>query len=496
MWNHASLGLRRLYLGALPAASVASAVTTAQVPDGRRQKRAACNHSTSVVACEAAARQRVVRIEARTLIPGRGSPVADGVVILEGPRIAYAGPATSAPATPTADVFRGEAVMPGMWDCHTHFVGFKDHSRMPIFDELMKTSPVERALRCVGHAAKFLDAGFTSVREVGGMGDAVSAAVEQGSIRGPKVYYAGDILSTTAGHGDMHEFPLESYQACPSKVGHLCDGVPECLRAVRLQLRKGASLIKICASGGVMSKVDHPMHQQFSDEELSAIVNEAHRARVTVAAHCHGKAGIMAALRAGVDSIEHGSYIDDEAIDLMLKQGTTLVPTRFIVETLKRIVGDRKIGDTPPPGLTQEQLNKLIAVQDDHRDNNSRAIRRGVKVAVGCDVFVANDIGYSGRELEYLTNLGMTPLQAIEAATANGAEILGPQAPLSGQLVVGYDADVILLTRNPLEDIGVLGDPKAVSHVWQGGLLVKPVGTTEGPVGKTYAVWDQAVPPA
>eukprot|EP00930_Biecheleria_cincta_P021651 TRINITY_DN15987_c0_g1_i1.p1 TRINITY_DN15987_c0_g1~~TRINITY_DN15987_c0_g1_i1.p1 ORF type:complete len:454 (-),score=77.39 TRINITY_DN15987_c0_g1_i1:62-1423(-) len=405
----------------------------------------------------------VVRIEATTLIPGRGSPIPAGVVILEGGKVSYAGSASAAPITPSAQVYRGEAVMPGMWDCHVHFIGCTDNPRMPIFDELLKSSVGERALRCVAHAAKYLDAGFTSVREVGGMGDAVAAAVRDGSIRGPTVFYAGDILSTTGGHGDMHEVPLECYQACPRTIGHLCDGVPECLKAVRMQLRKGASLIKICASGGMMSKVDHPMHQQFSDEELKAIVEEAHRAEVNVAAHCHGKAGIMAALRAGVDTIEHGSYLDEEAVDLMLKQGAMLVPTRFIVESLKATIGDRKVGDRPPPSLTQEQLDKLVTIYHDHRDNISLAIQKGVKIAVGCDMFVAKDIGFNGRELEFLTQMGMTPLQAIEAATANGPETLGKQAPRSGQLVAGFDADVLLLSKNPLRDIRALGDPKSVT---------------------------------
>jgi len=330
------------------------------------------------------------------------------------------------------------------------------------------------------------------VREVGGMGDAMAVAIADGSCRGPHVYFAGDILSTTGGHGDMHEVALECYQACPHTIGYLCDGVPECLKGVRAQLRKGASVIKICASGGVMSKVDHPMHQQFSDEELKAICDEAHRAKVNVAAHCHGKAGILAALRAGVDTIEHGSYVDDECIDLMLERGAMLVPTRWIFESLKRVIGDRRVGDPPPAGLDQWQADKLVSIYHDHRTNVAAAIKRGVKVAVGCDVFVADGMGFNGRELEYLTDLGMTPLQAIEAATANGAETLGPQAPRAGVLAEGWDSDVILLSRNPLEDIRVLGDARCVSHVWKLGVLVKPLQPSAGPLGRAHASWDQA----
>jgi len=434
----------------------------------------------------------LVRIEAGRLIPGRGEPIRDGVVVLDGRRIAYAGPAAGAPATDGAEVFRGAAVMPGMWDCHTHFIGCRDSSKQPVFDEVFKTSGTTRALRCVAHAAKLLDAGFTSVREVGGMGDALATAIADGSIRGPHVYFAGDILSTTGGHGDMHEVSLESYQACPHTFAYLCDGIPECLKGVRTQLRKGASVIKICASGGVMSKVDDPIHQQFSDEELKAICDEAHRAEVNVAAHCHGKAGILAALRAGVDTIEHGTHIDDECIDLMLQQGAMLVPTRWIFESLKQVIGDRKVGDAPPPGLDQWQADKLVLTYHDHKRNVSAAIKRGVKVAVGCDIFVAEGMGHNGRELEHLTGLGMTPLQAIEAATANGAETLGPLAPKTGVLVVGWDADVILLSEDPLLDIRILGEAKNVTHVWKAGALVKPFKATQGPHGKAYAAWDQA----
>jgi imidazolonepropionase-like amidohydrolase len=210
--------------------------------------------------------------------------------------------------------------------------------------------------------------------------------IEEGAIRGPNIYYAGDILSTTGGHADHHDVDLEHLAACDAPIGHLCDGVPECIKAVRLQLRKGATVIKVCASGGVMSKLDDPQHQQFSDEELCAIVEEAGRSEVIVAAHCHGKKGIMAALRAGCHTIEHGSYLDEEAVALMLEKGAILVGTRWIIERLKGIIGDRKKGDEPPPSLTQEQLNKVIDIYHDHKASMELAIKRGVPVALGTDM--------------------------------------------------------------------------------------------------------------
>ncbi len=213
-----------------------------------------------------------------------------------------------------------------------------------------------------------------------------------------------------------------------------------------------------------MSEVDHPMHQQFSDEELAAIVAEAGRAERIVAAHCHGKAGIMAALRAGCGTIEHGSFLDEEAADLMIEKGAMLVPTRFVFESL--------LGE--PELLPAYAYEKGLMVDEAHRQAMKIAIAKGVKIAAGCDIFLSGSMyGENSREIEHLINVGMTDLQAIEAATANAPETLGPQAPHSGQLAEGFAADVIALDTNPLDDRSVWGDPARVTHVWQQGSRVK-----------------------
>jgi imidazolonepropionase-like amidohydrolase len=240
--------------------------------------------------------------------------------------------------------------------------------------------------------------------------------------------------------------------------------VPEALRAVRINLRSNAKLIKICASGGVMSEVDHPVHQQFSDEELAAIVTEAARAERIVAAHCHGKPGIMAALRAGCHTIEHGSFLDEEAAQAMLNADAMLVPTRYVVDEL---LGQIDV-------LPRYAYEKGRMVADAHEAAMKLAVAMGVRVATGCDIFVSGQMyGSNSREILHLINAGMTDLQAIEAATANGPETLGPQAPRSGQLVAGYDADVIVLDTNPLNDRSVWGDPDRVTHVFKLGTRVK-----------------------
>jgi imidazolonepropionase-like amidohydrolase len=326
------------------------------------------------------------------------------------------------------------------------------------------------AARAAKNAEAALLAGFTSVREAGGLGVYLARVVAEGDLLGPSIYAPGSVLSTTGGHGDIHAFPLPAVVDNCERNGMstLCDGVPECLKAVRMQLRLGARVIKICASGGVMSELDHPVHQQFSGEELRAIVEEAGRAERVVMAHCHGKPGIMAALEAGVRTIEHGSYLDEEAAAAMRESGAILVPTRFIVEQGLR-------AKDKMPGYAYA---KLVAIADRHLEAIKIAHATGVSIAVGTDIFASGPEagmawGMNGRELVHLVEAGMTPLEAIEAGTANGPPTLGPQAPRSGVLELGHDADLIAVDSNPLDDVSVLADPVNVTRVWKAGRLVK-----------------------
>ena len=403
------------------------------------------------------------RIDATRLIPGTGDPVADGTVVIEDGRITYAGPQAEAPDVAVTHIV--DTVMPGMWDVHGHFFGIKE-ARIEAY---MATHPATSAARAIEDARLALMAGFTSIREVGGYGVFISAAINEGTVVGPTIYGSGGALSTTGGHADIHAFPLDMVHAlAEAKIASaICDGVPECLKAVRKQLRLNARVIKICASGGVMSEVDHPIHQQFSDEELRAIVEEAARAERVVAAHCHGKPGLMAALRAGVKTIEHGTYLDEEAAELMKEKDAILVPTRWIVEQLNASGREMK--------MPEYAYRKIIALIDQHRTAMKIAIQAGVRIATGTDIFISGPEywGTNGRELGYLVEAGMSPLGAIEAATHNGPLTIGPQAPLSGQLLNGYDADVIAVSGNPLDDIGILADGQAVTHVWKSGELVK-----------------------
>jgi imidazolonepropionase-like amidohydrolase len=406
------------------------------------------------------------RIEADLLIPGRGDPVRGGVVLLDGSRISYAGLAATAPESREAQVSQVAAVMPGMWDCHGHFLGSRsfDLGRLPHEPLALRGARSARDLRAA------LDAGVTSVREVGGLGTELARAVAEGVLDGPVIYAAGAILSTTGGHADLHSYPLDWMDSWTRETGtmRLADGPDECARATREQLRRNAKVIKVCASGGVLSEIDDPIHQQFTLAELRAIVEVAGLAERVVAAHCHGKPGIMAALRAGVRTIEHGTYLDDECCDAMRESGAILVPTRTIIED---ILANKE-------GVPDYALVKLEAIADIHAQAVTRAYEHGITIAMGTDIGLTgpdlpNSWGQNGAEPGYLVKLGLTPLEAIEATTATGPLTLGPQAPRSGQLTEGYDADVITLDADPLADISVLADPDHVTTVWTRGRQVK-----------------------
>ncbi len=408
----------------------------------------------------------MVRIEAERLIPGAGEPVPDGVVVADGAVISYAGPAAGAPVSGGADVVKSAVVMPGMWDCHGHFMGSRhfDLTRLP-------TEPTPmRAARSVRDLVNAVNAGITSVREVGGLGVYLAGPVAEGMLDGPRIYPAGAILSTTGGHGDLHCYPLSFVQEFAAQDGtlRLADGTAECMRATREQLRKGARVIKVCASGGVLSEVDSPIHQQFTVAELRAIVEIAGLADRVVAAHCHGKPGIMAAIEAGVATIEHGSYLDEEACDAMREAGTILVPTRSIIEDILA-----NLEKVPPYAAA-----KLTELADRHASAVRLAIERGVIVAMGTDIGLTgmdlpNSWGKNGSELPLLVSLGMTPVQAIAAATAVAPGTLGPQAPRTGRLAAGYDADILTLDADPVADISVLAQPAHITGVWIGGRRVK-----------------------
>jgi imidazolonepropionase-like amidohydrolase len=404
------------------------------------------------------------RIEATRLIPGRGDVVNNGVVVFDEAGISFVGAAEDAPETPQAEVVTTETVMPGMWECHGHFIGIYT-ANIP---EAFVTRPQLAAMRVTADAKRVLEAGFTSVREMGGLGTFLDRSISEGAVVGPNVYGSGSMLSMTAGHGDSHSVDLGIARVLHANVwgeDNIVDGPDQCRAGVRRMLRLGAKVIKVHASGGVLSELDDPHLPQFSKAELEAIVDEATRMERLVGAHCHGKRGIMAALEAGIKTIEHGSFLDEEAADAMVETGAILVPTRFIVDLLVREGEER--------GMPEYAKAKIQMTAESHAEGMALAIEKGVTIALGTDIWATGIWGRNAEEIPLMVECGMTPLQAIEMATANGPATLGPQAPNTGQLVEGMDADVICVSGDPSSDVTVLANPDNVTHVFKGGLKYK-----------------------
>ncbi|MFD2415612.1 metal-dependent hydrolase family protein [Amycolatopsis pigmentata] len=403
------------------------------------------------------------RIDADLVIPGRGTPVRDGTVVIEAGSVRYAGSRAGAPAdVPVRATV--PTLMPGLWDAHVHLAGVVATR----FEDMLITSPALAGARLAKDLEAMLRAGYTSVRDAAGLGVWIAPAVEDGTIAGPTIYSAGAAISPTGGHSDVHSYP--EHWVHPANFREqgfrTADGVTECLKAVRSQLRNNARVIKICATGGVVSVVDHPRHQQFSSDELRVMVEEAARADRAVMAHCHGKRGVMAAIEAGVRTIEHGSHVDEEAAAAMREKDIMLVPTRTIIE-----VGLRQLARFP-----RHVARKFEEIAEDHARAMAIAHAAGVTIAAGSDLVTSGPasplpFAYMGGEAALLVRAGLSPVEAIEAATANGALTLGPQAPRSGMLAPGYDADLIALDIDPLEHLDRLGREEHVLGVWKGGEL-------------------------
>lgn len=407
------------------------------------------------------------RIDAKLLIPGSGKSIVDGTVVHADGRILFAGPTAELDSENRAlEPTRVATLLPGLWDCHVHFAGIRGR----VSTEELRLTPTALAVaRSVKDAETALRAGFTSVRDLGGYGCTLAEAVREGTFPGPNIYSANQVIGQTGGHTDAHRLPYR-WVADPCQTGgtlHIADGVDECLRAVRLQLRAGAEVIKVCTSGGVLSELDNPVHQQYRSEELRAIVTEAARADRVVAAHCHGRAGILAAIEAGCHTVEHGTELDEECADRLAEQGMTLVPTRTVYEALRENAA----------ALPPVWRDRFAAMADRHLEAIQLAHRAGVTIALGTDLGTSDrdgplSWGKHASEFAHLRTAGLSPLEAIKAATFNGPGTLGPRAPRSGLLAVGYDADLLALDADPLADLGVLADPGHLTQVWKAGVPV------------------------
>jgi imidazolonepropionase-like amidohydrolase len=391
----------------------------------------------------------VLDVKTGKLLSGQILVIEDGKIVSVGDSVA---------AKTLANAVRIElpdaTVLPGLIDAHTHLTSDPTFG----YEELGISTPRE-ALIGAKNARITLEAGFTTVRNVGAGGYtdvALRDSINAGDVPGPRMLVSGPALGITGGHCDNNLLPFE-YHAVGDGVA---DGIAAVQHKVRENIKYGADLIKICATGGVLSKGDDPQASQYTLEEMKAIVADAHRLGRKVAAHAHGAQGILWATEAGVDSIEHGSYIDDAGIAEMKKNGTYLVPTLYL--------GDWFLENAEKNHVPDFYLAKAKAVMPIARKNIAHAFAGGVKVAFGTDAAVYPH-GLNAHEFAVMVKLGLTPLQAIQAATVNAADLLG-WAGKVGSLDPGAWADIVAVDGNPLQDVTTL---ERVKFVMKGGDVVK-----------------------
>jgi len=396
-----------------------------------------------------------------TVIDGTGSePIINGAVLLADQQIVAAGTQgqVGRPAGATLIDACGGTIMPGLIDTHVHVM-------IEQFDllKMMNTPFSLRFFQAAHNLRATLECGITSVRDAGGADLGVKTAVEQGLIKGPRMQISTAILSITGGHGDMWMVSGSQPQLFPEYPGMpagICDGPDEVRKRVREVLRAGADVVKVCSTGGVLSPMDHPHYTQFTPEELSIMVTEANYRGAYVMAHAQGTEGIKNAIRAGIRSIEHGMFLDDEAIALMLEHGTFLVPT--LVAPVGVIEQAEQRGTMP-----EYALRKAKETLEAHQDSISRAIAAGVRVAMGTDAAVVPH-GTNLRELGLMVQSGMTPLQAIVASTKIAAECMRWDDRL-GTLEPGKLADVVVVDGDPVADIRILEQRERIAVVIKDG---------------------------
>jgi imidazolonepropionase-like amidohydrolase len=379
-------------------------------------------------------------------------------LIVVGDTIQSIAPSAQVPVQPGDAVIdlSGLTVLPGLIDVHTHLTF---NTNFDPYYTLTQTDAKE-AINGVVNARATLLAGITSVRNVGADGYTdvdLRDAINSGQVIGPHMQVSGPLIGITGGHCDDDLLPFRFHAAGDG----VADGIAQVQHMVRQNIKYGADLIKICATGGVLSRGDDPQASQYTLEEMQAIVADAHRLGRRVAAHAHGAQGILWATEAGVDSIEHGSYIDDAGIAAMKKHGTYLVPTLYLEDWMVQN------GNLPP-----FSHQKMVAISAVAKQNIKHAIDAGVKIAMGTDAAVYPH-GLNAHELDvYVNQLGMAPLAALQTATVNAADLMGWSAK-TGSLEPGKWADIIAVEKNPIDDVRVLQD---VKFVMKAGVVYKNEG--------------------
>lgn len=392
------------------------------------------------------------------------------VIVVENDRIKQIGPAAEVAIPKDATVFdlSKDTVLPGLIDCHTHIGSTGDR-----YNEIyaFKDSPFRDAFAAVINARRLVNAGFTSIRDVGSapfLAVDLRRSIEEGLVDGPRIVASGPAISITGGHGDLNNFaPQVRVSMFPEERDYaIADGADQLRHVVRAQVKYGADVIKILATGGVLSKGDSPGAPQFTLEELKVAAEEAHMAGRKIAAHAHGAEGIKNAIKAGIDSIEHASLVDDEGIALAKQHGTY-----FVMDIYN---DDYLLGKAIEFGLPQENIDKEKMVGRIQRENFEKAFKAGVRMAFGTDAGVYPH-GDNAKQFFYMVKYGMTPAQAIQAATATAADLIGRSKDV-GSLEVGKFADIIAVTADPMQDVRAL---ESMDFVMKGGKIYKQAGAAK-----------------
>ena len=409
------------------------------------------------------------------LIDGSGQPAVRGASVLvsdQSIQRVSSGPLEAPPEIKRIDL-GGRALLPGLMDAHVHVTVTVDITNLLAGGSFPPS--VIHAIQVKDALEKTLAAGFTTVRDAGGATREIREAVEQGYINGPRLLLSCSVLSQTGGHGDYtpthgnRGYALASWGIGAPAV--VCDGVPDAIKAARQQLKAGADWIKVMAGGGVMSPHDPLEAVQFTQDELRAIVDVAKSAGKEVMAHCHSPAAIRHAVLAGVRSIEHGTFITRDLIDLMAKHGTVLIPTLAVMNAFDPAGGGANLPDAQKRKMAEAvaRVKTCQRLAYEHREQ--------FQIGSGTDAFGGAMQGKNGEELVCKTQLGFTPMEAIVSATKVNAEIFG-LADRLGTITEGKWADMIVIDGNPLEDIQLFAQPDKVVLVMKEGKVVKDLLTS------------------
>ncbi len=390
----------------------------------------------------------------------KGRVLDQQLIFIDNDTIRAIGANLQVPADATVIDLSNATVLPGLIDCHTHITSQPGGD---YYADIFRKTPVDYAITAHIYARRTLDAGFTTVRDVGSaafLDVALRNAIEHGDIPGPRMVCATLFIGSTGSHGDLNGFSPYLDWKMPDLMSGVANGVDGVRKQVRYNIKYGADVIKFGASAGVLSEEESVGGPQYTQEEMNAIVDEAHLWGRKACAHAHGAVAIKMAVKAGVASIEHGSLLDEEAITLMKQHGTYLVADIYN--------DDYIMSEYAKLGFPEKMLDKERQVGKAQRESFTRAVRAGVKIAFGTDAGVYPH-GWNGKQFYYMVKFGLSPMQAIQAATTSAADLLGWTGKV-GSLSPGKKADIIAVASDPIQDIRALEN---VAFVMKGGVVYK-----------------------